>query len=87
MHLAKTISIALSPELLLKAKAVAEKEDWTFSELFREALGRYVSGEPESNGLLRRARGAGAALGIATEEDVERLSDEFRVEKRSLVRQ
>jgi hypothetical protein len=31
--------------------------------------------------LLRRTRSTGKALGVATEADVERLSDEFRRER------
>ena len=40
MRTAKTISITLPPDLLLKAQKTAEREDRTISELFREALRR-----------------------------------------------
>jgi hypothetical protein len=52
------------------------------SELFREALRHYMAGDREWEGILKRTRAAGAALGIRDEADVERLSDEFRNEKR-----
>jgi predicted transcriptional regulator len=81
MRTAKTISITLPPDLLLKAQKTAEREDRTISELFREALRRYVAADPEWEALLRRTRATGERLGIATESDVERLSDEFRQER------
>ena len=81
MRIAKTISITLPPDLLLKAQAVAQSEHRTISELFREALRRYMTSDPEWEALLRRTRATGQALGIQTEADVERLSDEFRSER------
>jgi len=82
MRVAKTISITLPPDLLVKAQEVAEREHRTISELFREALRRYMATDPEWEALLRRTRTAGKALGIENEADVERLSDEFRHEER-----
>jgi metal-responsive CopG/Arc/MetJ family transcriptional regulator len=84
MRTAKTISITLPPDLLLKAQKTAEREDRTISELFREALRRYITADPEWDALLRRTHAAGNALGIASEADVERLSDEFRQERQSV---
>jgi len=81
MRVAKTISITLPPDLLLKAQRTAEREDRTISELFREALRRYIGADPEWDALLRRTRAGGKALGIASEADVERLADEFRQER------
>jgi metal-responsive CopG/Arc/MetJ family transcriptional regulator len=81
MRTAKTVSITLPPELLAKAQAVAERESRTMSELFREALRRYMTSDPEWDGL-RRTRAKGASLGIASEADVERMSDEHRSSKR-----
>lgn len=82
MRTAKTVSITLPPELLAKAQAVAERESRTMSELFREALRRYMTSDPEWDGLLRRTRAKGAALGIVSEADVERMSDDYRRSKR-----
>ena len=82
MRTAKTISITLPPDLLVKAQELAQREHRTISELFREALRRYMAADPEWDALLRRTRAAGKALGVANEADVERLSDEFRVENR-----
>jgi len=72
----------LPPDLLVKAQALAEHEHRTMSELFREALRRYMQNDMDWEALLKRTRAKGEALGIATEEDVERLSDEYRREKR-----
>ncbi len=52
------------------------------SELFREALRRYMAGDAEWDAMLKRSRARGEALGITSESDVERLSDEYRREKR-----
>lgn len=82
MRTAKTVSITLPPDLLVKAQEFAQREHRTMSELFREALRRYMTGDQEWNTLLKRTRATGAALGIATEADVERLSDEYRNGKR-----
>ena len=85
MRTAKTVSITLPPDLLLKAQEYAQLEHRTMSELFREALRRYMVGEQQTqqwNTLLQRTRAKGKALGIKTEADVERLSNEYRRSKR-----
>jgi predicted transcriptional regulator len=82
MRTAKTISITLPPDLLLKAQELAEREHRTMSELFREALRCYMQTDTQWKALLLRTRAAGQALGIKSEEDVERLSDEYRHAKR-----
>jgi predicted transcriptional regulator len=82
MRIAKTVSITLPPDLLAKAQEMATREHRTMSELFREALRRYMSNDTQWEGVLARTRAAGKALGIVTEEDVERLSDEHRRGKR-----
>jgi metal-responsive CopG/Arc/MetJ family transcriptional regulator len=51
MQKAKTVCITLPPELLKKAQKVALREHRTMSELFREALRRYMA----------------AAVGVTTE--------------------
>lgn len=82
MRTAKTVSITLPPDLLAKAHEMAIREHRTMSELFREALRRYMSNDAQWEGVLARTRAAGDALRIVTEEDVERLSDEHRRGKR-----
>lgn len=48
MRTAKTVCITLPPELLKKAQKLAVREHRTMSELFREALRRYMAGAAES---------------------------------------
>jgi metal-responsive CopG/Arc/MetJ family transcriptional regulator len=82
MQTAKTVSITLPPDLLVKAKELAQREHRTMSELFREALRRYMTSDTEWNALTKRTRGQGRKMGIKNEEDVERLSDEYRRNRR-----
>jgi predicted transcriptional regulator len=82
MRTAKTISITLPPDLLTKAQELAEREHRTMSELFREALRCYMNNDADWRALLSRTRATGEALGIKSEEEVERLSDEYRHGKR-----
>ena len=81
MRTAKTVSITLPPDLLIKAQQLAEREHRTMSELFREALRHYMQEDTQWEALLARTRAQGRAMGITSEEDVERLSDEYRREK------
>ena len=82
MRTAKTVSITLPPDLLVKAQELANREHRTMSELFREALRRYMSADTQWENLLARTRAKGKALGIQSEDDVKRLSDEYRRGKR-----
>jgi metal-responsive CopG/Arc/MetJ family transcriptional regulator len=82
MRTAKTVSITLPPDLLVKAQAFAQREHRTMSELFREALRRYMAGDADWDALLKKTRAKGDVLGITSEADVERLADEFRRDKR-----
>jgi CopG family transcriptional regulator / antitoxin EndoAI len=82
MRTAKTVSITLPPDLLMKAQEIAQREHRTMSELFREALRRYMAGDAQWDNLLKRTRAKGKALGVTSETDVERLSDEYRRDKK-----
>jgi predicted transcriptional regulator len=82
MRTAKTVSITLPPDLLGKAQELAQREHRTMSELFREALRRYMVGDGQWDNLLTRTRAKGKALSITSEADVERLSDEYRRRKK-----
>jgi predicted transcriptional regulator len=82
MRTAKTVSITLPPDLLIKAQELASREHRTMSELFREALRRYMTADTQWENLLMRTRNKGRSLGIKNEEDVERLSDKYRRDKR-----
>jgi predicted transcriptional regulator len=85
MRIAKTISITLPPELLLKAQEIAQREHRTMSELFREALRTYVATNKRTDQRawdewLERTRAHGRSLGIKSEEDVDRILGEYRTE-------
>ena len=80
MRIAKTVYY-LPPDLLVKAQEVAQREHRTISELFAKRSGADMATDPEWDALLRRTRTTGRALGIESEADVERLSDEFRQER------
>jgi metal-responsive CopG/Arc/MetJ family transcriptional regulator len=82
MRIARTVSITLPPELLVKAQELATREHRTMSELFREALRRYMSQDRGWENLVARTRAKGREMGITNEGDVERLSDEHRRAKR-----
>jgi Arc/MetJ-type ribon-helix-helix transcriptional regulator len=87
MRIAKTISITLPPDLLLKAQETAEREHRTMSELLREALRRYMSNDPSTklerwNALREQFRDTATELGISSDADIERMSDEYRAGKR-----
>jgi predicted transcriptional regulator len=81
MQTENTVSITLPPDLLAKAQALAQQERRTISELFSEALLKYMQRDPAWEALLARTRGTGSKLGIADEDAVERLSDQYRREK------
>ena len=78
----KVYTISLPPELAQRAEALAQRDSRTMSELFREALRRYMAGDTDWDALLKRTRAKGETLGITSEADVERLADEFRRDKR-----
>ncbi len=82
MSVARTLAITLTPELLLQAEERAVREGCTMDEIVGYALQRYVELDPKWEAILRETRAAGRRLGITGEEDVERLSDEWRRERR-----
>jgi CopG family transcriptional regulator/antitoxin EndoAI len=76
MRTSKILSLSLPPELLREAERVAKKEGRTKSELFREALRRYIQ-EQRWTELRRYGARQARKLGIK-ETDVERLIEEYR---------
>lgn len=78
----KVLTVSLPQEMFKKAEKIAREENRTRSELFREALRQYISTRERWQAI--RARGARTAeeLGIRSEEDVERLIQEFRSENK-----
>jgi hypothetical protein len=78
----QSITVTLPPALAVKAQEAAARQQVTVDELVTKAVSRYVSSDPEWEALLERTRAAGREMGIQSEADVERLSDEFRAERR-----
>ena len=83
MRTTKAISITLPEPMLDSAKARAKKENRTMSELVREALRRY-----EASQWLAEVQAYGkeraAAVGVLTEQDVDRVVHEARRERRKI---
>lgn len=76
MRTSKILSLSLPPTLLREAERLAKKEGRTRSELFREALRRYLQ---EQRWAALRGYGAQQARKLgAKETDVERLIAEYR---------
>ena len=80
LRLTKLISISIMPDFLREVEKVAKEENRTKSELIREALRRYIE-DREWEKLTRYARMKSAETGIKTEEDIQRVVDEFRDEQ------
>ena len=76
MRATKILSLSLPPDLVREAEKIARQEGRTKSELFREALRRYIE-ERRWRGLQRYGAGRARALGLS-DGDVERTVQEFR---------
>jgi metal-responsive CopG/Arc/MetJ family transcriptional regulator len=73
----RVLTLSLPPRLLEKVERLAKKENRNKSELFREALRRYIE-EKEWQDVLKYARRKARQQGILSEPDVERIVDEAR---------
>ena len=76
MRTSKILSLSLPPTLLREAERVAKKEGRTKSELFREALRRYL--QERRWAALRRYGVQRVTRPGLKETDVERLIKEYR---------
>ena len=76
MRTSKILSLSLPPDLLREAERVAKKEGRTKSELFREALRRYIQ-EQRWTGLRRYGAQRARKLGVK-ESEVERVIEAYR---------
>jgi len=72
MRTTKTWTISLPPGLVREAERSAKEENRTKSELVREALRMYLE-ERRWRKLQQKTALQAQALGIRTEEDVDRL--------------
>ncbi|MFO0982976.1 MAG: ribbon-helix-helix protein, CopG family [Planctomycetota bacterium] len=80
MRTSKVTSVSLPPRLLRDAERLARTEGRTKSELFREALRRYIE-ERRWSALERYGAKRARELGIKA-GDVDRLVAEYRREQR-----
>lgn len=76
---AKTFTLSLPEDLAVKVERVAKEESCTRSELFREAVRRFIDAR-EFERMRRQAAIEAIKQGIRTEEDVDDLVHEFRQE-------
>lgn len=76
----KLVTISVPPALYQKARKAAREEGRTQSELYREALRRYLFSRSWQD-LRQYAKGKAKALGIKSERDVVRLVKEYRREQ------
>jgi CopG family transcriptional regulator/antitoxin EndoAI len=76
MRTTRILSLSLPPELVAEAERVAKREGRTRSELFREALRRYVQEQRWQR--LQRYGGSRARRQGLTEADVARLVEAYR---------
>ena len=83
MSAATTISVTLSPDLLLRAQTIAENEHRTVSDLVADALRRYVIRDPEWEAMLEASRRQAQEMGVTSEADVDRIIHEHRLSKRA----
>jgi CopG family transcriptional regulator / antitoxin EndoAI len=79
MRTTKILSLSLPPKLLEEAETIAKKEGRTKSELFREALRRYIQDE-QWRELQEYGVRQAQKLGLK-EQDIERLVNEYRQSK------
>ncbi len=77
MRTTQTWTVSLPPKLIKEAERVAKEEDRTKSELVREALRMYIE-ERRWRKLQRETAIKAQALGIKTEQDVDRLVHSVR---------
>ena len=76
LRTSKLISISLLPDLLEEAEKLAKEENRSRSEIFREAIRKYIE-DKKWDRIYRYGKMKAARQGL-TEADVERLVDEYR---------
>ena len=76
----KTLTVSLPPQLYEEVERIAEQENKTKSELFRDMLRVYEDFLDERRWARLRRTGSESAekLGVKTEADIERLVHEAR---------
>ena len=80
MRTSKIMTLSLPPEMVKEVERIVKKENRTKSELFREALRKYID---DKRWLKIRKWGLKTSreLGVSTEEDVDKLLHQHRKAK------
>lgn len=79
----QTFNIALPSNLVARMDLVAADEYRNRSELIREAVRVYLEDKLEWNDIFEFGRKAGKRAGVKSEEDVNRIVQEYRHGKKS----
>ncbi len=81
MRTTKIMTLSLPPDMVKEVEDIVKEEKRTKSELFREALRKYIN---DKRWLQIRQWGLKTAqqLGISTEEEVDRLVHDYRKVKK-----
>lgn len=79
----QTFNIALPSNLVARMDLVATSEYRNRSELIREAVRIYLEDKLEWNDIFEFGQKAGKKAGIKSEEDVNRIVQEYRHGKKS----
>lgn len=78
MRKTHTATISLPPQLAKRVRQIGVQRGFTRSELFREALRRYIAEEEEEQALMQYLQVRAKRMGIKTEDDVARMVDDAR---------
>lgn len=81
-RITKLVTVSVPPDLLKKAERIAQEEHRTKSELFREALRRYVASRQWEQ-IREWGERTAKQFSIKSEADVERIIQEYRRERRA----
>lgn len=77
-----TFNLSMPSELLKLIDKQAKSELRTRSEFLRDVARNYILREKKWKSILRYGTARGRKMGIRTEEDVDRMIQEFRREQR-----
>lgn len=73
--------MSLPLPLWLKVDKLAKKEAVPRSEILKRALRQYITSQERWQMIRKWGKQASKRLGVETEEDIERIVDEYREER------
>lgn len=76
-------TITFPPDLIAAAEQFAATTHQSVDKVAEKALRAYIDADPELERIRQFHRERAAALGLTTDEYVERMVHEYRAEKRS----